>query len=181
MIKRNPIALVLAAGLALSFAVSAQSAASADTRAQKDRIEADYKAARAACNSLSGNAKDICIAEAKGKEKVAKAELEHGSGSASDMGKVAMARADADYDVAKERCDDKSGNDKDVCVKDAKAAHTKATADAKAARKTAAARADASSDKRDAEFKAARERCDSMSGDARDACVKAAKARYGKG
>ena len=33
-----------------------------------------------------------------------------------------MKKADAEYDVAKERCDDLAGNAKDVCQKDAKAA-----------------------------------------------------------
>ena len=36
------------------------------------------------------------------------------------------------YEVAKERCDDLKGNDKDACVKDAKAAEARAKADAKA-------------------------------------------------
>jgi hypothetical protein len=34
--------------------------------------------------------------------------------------------------VAKEKCDDKAGNEKDVCVKEAKAALVRAKADAKA-------------------------------------------------
>jgi hypothetical protein len=46
-----------------------------------------------------------------------------------------MAKAEADYDVAKEKCDDQSGNAKDVCKKDAKAAFTSAKADAKSTRK----------------------------------------------
>ena len=29
-------------------------------KAQKDRIEADYKAAKAKCDSLKANAKDVC-------------------------------------------------------------------------------------------------------------------------
>jgi hypothetical protein len=33
--------------------------------------------------------------------------------------------------VAKERCDDKSGNPKDICVEEAKAAQATAKADAK--------------------------------------------------
>jgi hypothetical protein len=33
--------------------------------------------------------------------------------------------AEADYNVAKERCDDKAGNEKDICVKEAKAAMTR--------------------------------------------------------
>ena len=35
-----------------------------------------YKADRDSCNALSGNAKDICMEAAKGKEKIAKAEAE---------------------------------------------------------------------------------------------------------
>ena len=34
--------------------------------------------------------------------------------------------ADADYDLAKQRCDAKTGNEKDVCVKEADAARATA-------------------------------------------------------
>ena len=43
--------------------------------AEEDRIEADYKAAKAKCDAMKGNEKDICEKEAKANEKVAKAEL----------------------------------------------------------------------------------------------------------
>ena len=77
------------------------------------------------------------MAEAKGKEKVAKAELE-ARNKPSDKARyaVSIAKAEADYAVAKEKCDDKAGNDKTVCVKEAKAAETRAKADAKAQMKT---------------------------------------------
>src|SRR4029077_14540301 len=102
-----------------------------------------------------------------------------------------VARAEATYEVAKEKCDDLSGNAKDVCMKEAKAAQVKAKADAKvdrvssdtqnkAADKTAEARRDASDDKRNADYKVAIEKCDALSGGAKDACVQDAKARYGK-
>ena len=55
---------------------NAKVAVSADYRADKEAIEAEYKAAKAKCKSMSGNAKDVCMKEAKGNEKVAKAELE---------------------------------------------------------------------------------------------------------
>ena len=45
-------------------------------KTEKDRIAAEYKSAKAKCDGLKGNAKDICMAEAKGANKVAKAELE---------------------------------------------------------------------------------------------------------
>lgn len=95
-----------------------------------------------------------------------------------DSYKAAVKQADSDYKAAKDACSAKSGNDKDVCVKQAKANYTKAKADAKAARKTRDARADATDDKMKAEYKVAKERCDSMSGDAKDSCVKQAKAKY---
>jgi hypothetical protein len=87
--------------------------------------------------------------------------------------------AEADYKVAKERCDDQAGNEKDVCVKVAKAAMVKAKADGKASRVATNAKIDASKDKREADYKVAAEKCDAMSGDAKSACVKQAKARYG--
>jgi hypothetical protein len=45
-------------------------------KAEEERIEAQAKADKAKCDPMKGNAKDICQAEAKGKEKVAKAELD---------------------------------------------------------------------------------------------------------
>jgi len=92
--------------------------------------------------------------------------------------KAAIARADADYKAAKDACSTRSGNDKDVCMKDAKAAHVQATADAKAHRKANAAMADARDDKMAANYKAAKERCEALSGDAKDACIRDAKVKY---
>ncbi len=92
--------------------------------------------------------------------------------------KATVAQADADYKAAKENCKARQGNDKDVCMKEAKAAHVKMTADAKAKRKSAAAMADARDDKNDANYKVAKEKCDAMSGDPKDACVRDAKMKY---
>ncbi len=147
----------------------------------KDRIEAEYKDQKASCDKLKDNAKDVCREEAKGKEKVARAELEYNrTGDPKDSAKVALAKADAAYDVAKEKCDDRKGNDKDVCVKEAKAAHTQATVDAKANKKVAEVRRDAADDKRDAAYNVAKEKCDGLSGDTKSQCLATAKARYGK-
>lgn len=152
-----------------------------ETRTGRDRINADYRAARAACDRLSGNAKDICVEEAKGKEKVAMAEMEYQrTGKADDLLKLENAKADAAYEVAKERCDDQSGNPRDVCMKEAKAAQVRAKSDAKARNSGAEARSDAAADKRDADYKLAVEKCDALSGDAKSACVANARARYSK-
>lgn len=173
--------LAVASLLAFSAAQAADNNAMGrpDYNAQKDRIEAQYKADKAACDKLSGNAKDICVEEAKGKQKVARAELDY-TRSGKDAHKVAEARAEARYEVAKERCDDMSGNTKDVCLKDAKAAETQARTSAKANNEAAEARTEARDDQREASYEAARERCDSLAGDAKDNCVSKAKAQFGK-
>lgn len=166
--------------LAISAAHAAPMAKE-EVAAQKTRIEADYKAKRQTCDSLSGNAKDICLEEAKGSEKVARAELDHRqNATASNQENLAKARADASYEVAKEKCDDLAGNPKDVCVKEAEAARTKALADAKAMRKTSDARGDANEDKREAQYRAEAEKCDALAGDAKSSCIANAKARFGK-
>ena len=188
---RTLIATV-AAGL---MATSAFAMTQPEHKAAKDRIEAEYKVDKKNCDALTANAKDICEKEAKGKEKVAKAELESQyKPSAKNTQKVAEARAEAAYEVAKEKCDDLKGNDKDVCEKDAKAAHVKAKEDAKVAAvqakpadssaekaaDVAEARKDANSAKNDANYKASKERCDAMSGEAKSKCVDDMKRMYGK-
>jgi len=139
MNKLSTTAIAAAISLAFSAgALAAQGMSKNDYKAGKDKIAAEYKSAKTACDSLSANAKDVCIAEANGKQKVAKAELE-ASNKPSDKTRyaVSIAKAEADYSVAKEKCDDKAGNDKTACVKDAKAAEARAKADAKAQMKTA--------------------------------------------
>ncbi len=153
----------------------------ADYSAAKSRVSADYKVDKAACDSLEHNAKDVCVEQAKAKEKVAKAELEHDyTGKESDWVKVLKTRAETNYSVAKEKCDDLKGNDKDVCVKEAKATEKSALADAKAGKKIHDAKEDAADDKRNAEYKVAAEKCDALSGDAKSSCIATAKTTYGK-
>jgi hypothetical protein len=202
--KRIAISTLVAA---LSIAFGATAAAEIMSKPQyqagKKSIEADYKTAKAACKSFSANAKDICLVDAKGHEKVALAELEASyAPSHKTAYDVRIAKANADYALAKEKCDDKAGNDKDVCRKEATAARTTARADAEtrlktvdanetageksakardtADKKIAAVRKDAADDKMDAEYAVAKEKCDALAGAAKDQCVNSAKARFGK-
>jgi hypothetical protein len=172
--------LIVAAMLALPLAQAANMN-KPDYQAGKSRISADYKADKAVCASMSANAKDVCMEEAKAKEKVALAELEYGyTGKPADQNKLLVAKAESTYAVAKEKCDDKSGNDKDVCVKEAKAVEVKALADAKLGKQVGEAKKDANDDKRDADYKVAAEKCDAMTGDAKATCMTSAKAKFGK-
>jgi len=197
--SRLMIALFVTAGLGVAGTAAAQMNAPMTapiskvtyTQAVKD-ADAQYKIDKDACASFSGNAKDICLAEAKGKASVAKADAEAAYRHTPKARENArIAHAQANYNVAIERCDDLAGNPKDVCVKEAKSEWVKGKANAKvdrvasdtnkeAATKQAEARKDASADKREAEYKVAIEKCDTLAGPAKDACVSNAKAQFGK-
>ena len=174
------ISLLMTAVLALP-AAHAATMSKDDYNAGKTRISAAYKADKSACSSMKSNAKDICVEEAKAKEKVALAELEYGyTGKAADQTKVSEVKATTAYAVAKEKCDDKAGNDKDVCRKEAKAVVTKALVDAKMVKDVAETRKDGAQDKMDADYKVAVEKCDAMAGDAKSSCIASAKTKFGK-
>jgi hypothetical protein len=123
-----------AAAIAFLFnagVVAAQIMSKSDYKSRRDGIAADYRSARANCGALSGNAKDVCMAEAKGKDGVARAELElEYKPSPKTHYYLSIARANADYAVAKEKCDDRAGNDRKVCLENAKAERSRARAEA---------------------------------------------------
>lgn len=197
------IALTSAMVLALSASVFAAPMAKEEYKSAKDAITAQYRSDKAACDAFKNNAKDICIEEAKGRESVAKAELElKYSPSAKNEYDLRVAKADAAYEVAKEKCDDAAGNAKDVCRKEAKSQYVAAKAEAKlsetksennsearqkidnakasADEKNAAAQKDATLDKQDAAYVLAKEKCDTYAGDVKANCIKDAKTKFGK-
>ena len=188
----NIKALVIAISLAFSMGSMAAGMSKTDYQLGKDKIAAEYDVSQTACTGLSGNAKNICVVDAKGKEHVAQAELEADyNPSARHSYEVSIAKADAAYSLSKEKCEDLLGYTKDVCLKEAKAVEVRAKADArmqmktaeastKAKNKSAEARADAKADKADADYSMAREKCDSYAGGAKDMCLNQAKMNFEK-
>jgi hypothetical protein len=161
-----------------SQAATGDRAAMQSSNAQAD---AQNKADKEKCGSMTGNAKDICMEEAKGKLKVARAESEFAySGKSKDQMNVVVTKANVAYALAKEKCDDQTGNSKDVCVKEAKATQASAMADAKMNKKVSAARAESAEEKHEAAYKVAAEKCDAMTGDAKSNCMTSAKAEHAK-
>ena len=97
----------------------------------------------------------------------------------------AEARYDAEKDAAKhnyessmKNCKSMSGNAQDVCMKDAKAEYVKARSQAKVEKKSGEEQAEATDDQMKAYYKAAKEKCDQLSGNAKEACVNDAKLKY---
>lgn len=117
---------VIVATLALLFAGGAHA------QSQSENLDQQHKAAMEKCGGMSGNAKDICKAEADGQKKVGEAQAK---ASQRDTPKNRLelqeAKADAEYKVAKERCDDQVGDAKSACQKQAKASRDLAMAEAK--------------------------------------------------
>ena len=70
----------LSSTLALAMCMNAGAAETAMSKAEykdaKAKISMQYKTAKAACDAQQGNAKSICREEAKGQEKIGKADLE---------------------------------------------------------------------------------------------------------
>jgi hypothetical protein len=162
-------------------AAAEQVEARAAYQAALARAKAVWQQARAQCNTITGNPKAVCMAEARavrvGVEEEARARYKN---TVKAYTQSRLRIATANFELGKARCAALTGNEKDVCLKQAKAALVAAQADAKADRKAIEARADARDDKREALYKVALEKCDAFAGVARDDCVKAAKSQYGK-
>ena len=173
------LSVALAALLCLGSAQAATNFSKDTYRGAKAEIKAGYKNEKAACDSLKDNAKDVCVEQAKAGEKVAMAQLEANySNSPKDEAKLRTAQYEARYAVAKEKCDDLNGNAKDVCVQQAKTNREKAKGEAKLTKAVTTAMVDDVSTQMKADYKLAREKCDSLTANAKDICVASAKARY---
>src|SRR5258706_5764292 len=121
-------AVAIVVGLALSNTSPADEA-SRDTKRAADvahdeaahQAKADYKAARARCNELGGNAKDVCIKEAQAAGKSALTDAKLAKKNAGADAEADKDKREAEFKVAKEKCDSLSGNSKDICKKEAEA------------------------------------------------------------
>jgi len=158
-------------------------------RAQQQRIEAEYDATRARCKPLDRTARNICNEKARGARDIAAAELDMQMKPTADNDeKVRMARAEAVHAVSLQTCKTLEGNAREVCRKDAKAVLAGARAEAKLQKDLVAqslksdrlVRASSPADpgQAEAQFAAARERCDMVPGEGRESCLADARRRF---
>lgn len=90
--------------------------------AQK-RVEAAWRQDRQACRRLEGESREVCEAEAKGKKAAALARLEaRWKRTPEAIQEAKEVTADANYRVAREKCEALEGDARDRCVDAAKAA-----------------------------------------------------------
>lgn len=132
--------IATAAGTAFAAPTVALNNDPATYRNMNQKAAAEYKVATAKCDAMSGNDKDVCMAEAKvTRVRAENAALAQYSTTPRSREKARSNLADAEYALAKQKCDAKQGADKDSCMDNAKSVHTAAIADAKADRKETAA------------------------------------------
>ena len=189
--------------LAICFGATAAPLTKQEYKSAKADIQTKLKADKLACDAKSGNAKDVCVEEAIGGEKVSLSELKANYlPSTKHSYDLRVTKAKSAFGIAKVQCDAQAGNPKDVCRKEAEAAYTNATADAKlsettsmnnstatekitdakstAQEKNANAQKAAVSDITDAQYKTATEKCNALAGDAKTKCLNDAKAKFNR-
>ena len=120
-----------AATLSLNTTASPPDDAKVDYEVKVEAATIDHKQAREKCDEFAGNAKDVCLEEAKAAlartKALAEAAYENTPQARTEAN---MAIADADYAVAKAKCEAKDAAQKELCLKQAGSARSKAEAKA---------------------------------------------------
>jgi hypothetical protein len=100
--------------------------------AGKKSIERQFDADKKACGRLKGQARDVCQAQAEGRQEAEMAKLEARHRPSPEKTQEAKeAVAEANFKVAKEKCDALKGDAKDKCIDAAKAAREAAVRQAR--------------------------------------------------
>jgi hyperosmotically inducible protein len=136
--KTTFLATLLATAVSASFAAAPTAALNHDPATYQNvtkKAAADYKTATTKCATMTGNAKAVCTEEAKAARAHAEADaIAQYNNTPAGRAKARTAVANADFSLAKAKCADMTGADKDNCINNATSVHTAAVADAKADR-----------------------------------------------
>jgi hypothetical protein len=131
-----------AAGALLLLCAAATAQAGDNSAAlELQRIDAEFDAARERCDDLAGQAKDVCLAEARAERRIRKVEVAaRVQGTSKARYDAQIARAEAAFGVAKERCGVRAGEERAACIADARAGEERAKEEARRERREAEAR-----------------------------------------
>ena len=131
------LASVAGATIAAAPAAAQGKTDSAGYRTAMQKIEADHKAAKQKCDALKDE--DVCEEQADvARARAELAAVNQYDKTPSNLEAARRKLADAEYELAEEKCDMLKGNEKDSCQNNAKSVRTAALADAKAGRDSAA-------------------------------------------
>lgn len=155
--------------------------------------EANYAIAKEKCDDLAGNAKSACRKDAKAAEMSAKsdARMSMKPVGTSDSTYRTPGSRDAGLAMATDKCDALSGDEKNICLSDARmrsgsaaTANTRskmsANAEMNAMPTNSDMRAATKPGKSDAEMEVAKQKCDALQGDAKNNCMTDLMLRFGR-
>ncbi len=180
----------LAAALACMAAAHAESPMTRDeAKAQLVRIEEHYDQSQARCKRVQGHARALCNEDARGERDIEVAQLQFQVEPTADNDeKLRLAKAEARYAKALIECKEMDGQSRDVCRQDAKSVYEDAKADAKLQKEVAAVtlrsedmvrvRTAESERIAQAQFNAARERCEALPPEGRLNCMEDVRKRF---
>ena len=95
------------------------------TKLKVAKAESAYSVAKEKCDDQAGNAKDVCVKEAKAVETKALADAKMSQQIGDAKVDASQAKRDADYQVAVEKCDSLAGDAKSSCLSAARASFGK--------------------------------------------------------
>ena len=107
----------------------AQNLGKAEYLALRKTIESDFRTAKIGCEPMLGNVRTICMADVRGRESIALAELRAAYERTDEARmEVRILKARAGLALARARCEDAAAHRKAACTADAEAAHGAALA-----------------------------------------------------
>jgi hypothetical protein len=166
----NTRLLLIAATLLTVNACTTDSLGDAKYKAAVARAHEDQMLALRNCEQFAGDAKSMCRTEANiaQTKAVATAKAEN-LGTAKALTQAELDNVDADWTLAKEKCNTFGGDAKSECL-----------AKARAARDASMAEINANADKQEAEWKFAVAQCSELAGTYRSTCMAETRAKYGR-
>ena len=166
----NTRLFLIAAMLFCVNACTTDSLGDAKYKAAVARAHEDRMLSLRQCEKFSGDAKSLCRTEANVNrtKAVAGAKAEN-LGTEEALIQAERDNVDADWGLAKEKCNTYGGDTKDKCV-----------AEARSARDAAYAEIDNNADKLQAQWKGAVAACMEKAGTYRSTCLAEARAKYGR-
>ena len=159
-----------------------------ELKARLVRAEEQYDNAQARCKRVTGPARELCNDRARGERDIQVAQLQFQAEPTADNDqKVRLAKAEAVYTRSLIQCKEMDGDARALCRKDAKMVYEDARSDAQLQREVVAQQLRSEGTVRErtaaaeriaqAQFNAARQRCEALPPEGRVPCLEDAKTR----
>ena len=166
----NSRLLLIASALLALSACTTDSLGDAKYKAAVARAHEDHMLALRECNKFSGDAKSMCRTEAgvAQTKTVAGAKAEN-LGTAAALTQAERDNANADWTLAKEKCNTFGGDAKSACLAKAGATHEATITEI-----------NANADQQEARWKSTVAECSQLAGTYRSTCMAEARAKFGR-